>query len=263
MLWVLSKVLTNHGQSTFKYGVQDGWDLRCEQRVGFFRLLRAINQTCFPALLALPPAQFKLIMDSIIWAVKHMMRDITDIGLNLVLETVNNFAAAEPPISNAFFQQFYLSILQDIFFVLTDTDHKSGFKLQSIVLARLFQLVETGKVTAPLFDPATAADPNVTNQQFLRVYTANLLKNAFPHLQSAQVEACVISLCEFHNDPTKFKLSLRDFLIQLKEFSGDNTELFLDEKEAEAQRKAAAEREAAMKIPGMLKPSQIQEDEEL
>ena len=77
------------------------------------------------------------------------------------------------------------------------------------------------------------------------------------------MEACVISLCEFHNDAAKFKLSLRDFLIQLKEFSGDNAELFLDEKEADAQRKAAAEREAAMKIPGMLKPSQIQEDEEL
>jgi exportin-1 len=39
---------------------------------------------------------------------------------------VDNFAAADPGIANAFFQQFFLSILQDIFFVLTDTDHKSG-----------------------------------------------------------------------------------------------------------------------------------------
>lgn len=36
----------------------------------------------FVALLAIPPPQFKLLMDSIIWAIKHTMRDIADIGLN-------------------------------------------------------------------------------------------------------------------------------------------------------------------------------------
>ena len=86
---------------------------------------------------------------------------------------------------------------------------------------------------------------------------------AYLHDISAQVETCIIGLCETHGDIVKFKLTLRDFLIQLKEFSGDNAnELFIDEKEAEAQKKAAAEREQALRIPGMLKPSQI-EDEEL
>ena len=71
-------------------------------------------------------------------------------------------------------------------------------------------------------------------------------------------------MAEYHSDINKFKLSLRDFLVQLKEFAGDNAELYLEEKEAETQRKAQEEREAAMKIPGMLKPSQIQDqDEEL
>lgn len=79
-----------------------------------------------------------------------------------------------------------------------------------------------------------------------------------------QITAFVRNLAEYHSDINKFKLSLRDFLVQLKEFAGDNTELYLEEKEAEAQRKAQEEREAAMKIPGMLKPSQIQDhDEEL
>ena len=52
-------------------------------------------------------------------------------------------------------------------------------------------------------------------------------------------------------------LALRDFLIQLKEFSGDNAELFLEEKEAEQLMKTQTEREQAMRIPGMLKPSQL------
>ena len=196
------------------------------------------------------------------------------------MEVINNFAGADPQVSNAFFQQYFLSIIQDIFYVLTDTDHKSGFKLQSMLLARMFQLVELNQITVPLFDPSQVPDPNMSNSVFLREYTANLLKSAFPHVQkyvphpgslrncmlivlhSAQIQAFVIGLHEYHSDINRFKLALRDFLIQLKEFSGDNAELFLEEKEAEAQQKAQEEREAAMRIPGMLKPSQLEDKDE-
>lgn len=71
-----------------------------------------------------------------------------------------------------------------------------------------------------------------------------------------------MSLGEYHNDINRFKLAVRDFLVQLKEFSGDNADLFLEEKEAEAQRKAEEERETAMRIPGMLKPSQLEDKDE-
>ena len=81
-------------------------------------------------------------------------------------------------------------------------------------------------------------------------------------LCSVQIQQFVIYLGEFHNDINRFKLALRDFLVQLKEFSGDNAELFLEEKELEAQRKAQEEREAAMRIPGMLKPSQLEDKDE-
>jgi exportin-1 len=71
-----------------------------------------------------------------------------------------------------------------------------------------------------------------------------------------------MNLGEYHADINRFKLALRDFLIQLKEFSGDNAELFLEEKEAEQQMKAQTEREQAMRIPGMLKPSQLEDRDE-
>lgn len=109
---------------------------------------------------------------------------ITALNLFTVcMEVINNFAAAEPTVRDAFFSQYFLSILQDILFVLTDTDHKSGFKLQSIVLARMFQLVETGGIPSPLYDPAVASGPDATNALYVREFTANLLTSAFPHLQ--------------------------------------------------------------------------------
>lgn len=141
-------------------------------------------------------------MDSIIWAIKHTMRDIADLGLNcekhrpispdsqtltansiVCLEVINNFASADAAIGNGFFQAYFTSIVQDIFFVLTDTDHKSGFKLQSMLLARMFQLVETSVIQTPLFNPAEMPDPSITNAQYLTSFCENLLKTAFPHVQ--------------------------------------------------------------------------------
>jgi exportin-1 len=68
---------------------------------------------------------------------------------------------------------------------------------------------------------------------------------------------------EHSTDPIKFKFTLRDFLISLKEFSGDNAELYIDEKEAETERKQQEEREMAMRVPGMLKPAQLDDDADL
>lgn len=66
------------------------------------------------------------------------------------------------------------------------------------------------------------------------------------------------------SDPVKFKGTLRDFLISLKEFStDDNAELFIEEKEAEQELKVKEERQAAMRVPGMLKPAQLDDDADL
>lgn len=51
-----------------------------EHRTNFFVLLQAVNNHCFAAFLNIPPAQFKLVLDSIIWAFKHTMRNVADIG---------------------------------------------------------------------------------------------------------------------------------------------------------------------------------------
>ncbi|KAL1923674.1 uncharacterized protein VTP21DRAFT_8654 [Calcarisporiella thermophila] len=229
-----------------------------EHRVAFFKLLQAINKHCFQALLRLSQPQFKLVMDSIVWAFKHTMRDIADTGLQICLELINNFTASEPAIANAFFQSYFLSILQDVFYVLSDTDHKSGFKMQTIVLARLFQLLESGAIQAPLFDPAQVPNPNITNKEFLQEYIVNLLQTAFPHLQLAQIQRFTIGLFQLNNDLNTFKLHVRDFLIQLKEFAGtDNADLFLEEREAELEEKRKLEREYALKVPGMVKPADL------
>lgn len=65
-------------------------------------------------------------IDACLWASKHDNREVEAAGLNMCVELVNNVAETDPATSTAFFQQFFIPILQDTFFVLTDTDHKAG-----------------------------------------------------------------------------------------------------------------------------------------
>lgn len=59
-------------------------------------------------------------------------------------------------------------------------------------------------------------------------------------------------------------MNVRDFLISLKEFADDNADLFVVEKEQEARDKLTAEHERRAKVGGLLKPSEIEaEDDDL
>lgn len=67
----------------------------------------------------------------------------------------------------------------------------------------------------------------------------------------------------YNNDINKFKTTLRDFLISLREFSGDNAELFTEDRELAQQAQKDAELERAKKVGGLLKPAEIDQDDEL
>lgn len=233
-----------------------------EHRVEFFKLLKAINYYCFPALLKLDHRQIKFVIDSCLWAFKHDNRDVEQTGLQMCNELIDNMAEAEPGISTQFFQAFFVTILQDVFFVLTDPDHKAGFKFQTSLLSRMFYLVEVGKIPGPIYADGQAPG-GTPNKDFLQKFTADLLVNAFPNLQSAQVQQFVQSLFSDTNDPTKFKITVRDFLISLKEFSSDNAELFQEDRDQAQQAAKSAELERAKQVGGLLKPADLDQDDEL
>lgn len=55
-----------------------------QHRVAFYELLQQVNAHCFDAFLNIPPAQFKLVFDSIVWAFKHTIRNVADMGLQIL-----------------------------------------------------------------------------------------------------------------------------------------------------------------------------------
>lgn len=82
-------------------------------------------------------------------------------------------------------------------------------------------------------------------------------------LPSTQIAQFIEALFTQSSELARFKLSVRDFLIQLKEFSGDNTDLYAEDRETAQQAAKEAERERAAKVGGLLKPSEIDQDDEL
>ncbi|KAJ1390876.1 Importin-beta, N-terminal domain [Sesbania bispinosa] len=199
--------------------------------------------------------QLKFVMDSIIWAFRHTERNIAETGLNLLLEMLKKFQASE--FCNQFYRTYFLTIEQEIFAVLTDTFHKPGFKLHVLVLQHLFCLAETGALTEPLWDAATNPYPYSNNAAFVREFTIKLLSTSFPNMTAAEVTQFVNGLFESTNDLSTFKTHIRDFLVQSKEFSAqDNKDLYAEEAAAQKER----ERQRMLSIPGLIAPSELQDE---
>ncbi|XP_078432688.1 protein EXPORTIN 1A-like isoform X2 [Wolffia australiana] len=226
-----------------------------EHRLKFFSLLRAIATYCFPALIQLSSQQLKLVMDSINWAFRHTERNIAETGLNLLLEMLKNFQISD--FCNQFHRTYFLTIIQEIFAVLTDTFHKPGFKLHVLILQHLFSLLDSKSLSEPLYDAATVTFPYASNAVFVREYTIKLLSSSFPNMTTAEVTQFVNGLFESRNDLPTFKNHIRDFLVQSKEFSAqDNKELYAEEAAAQRER----ERQRMLSIPGLIAPSELQDE---
>ena len=175
-----------------------------EHRKNFFMLLQAVNQHCFPALLQIQPPQFKLVLDSIIWAFKHTMRDVADIGLEILLKLLQNVRDNQEA-AQSFYQAYYLEIMQHVFAVVTDTSHIAGgtilnwihfsfffsiFNLKfskllgltyhSQILAHMFSLLENSNILVPLAPQVQNPSQNI---EFVQQHVFNLMKSAYPHLQ--------------------------------------------------------------------------------
>ena len=126
----------------------------------------------------------------------------------------------------------------------------------------MFWFVESGKIQEPLYNP-DQAQPGTSNKQFVSQFTATLLQQAFQNLKEAQIQHFVNGLFTLNDDFNRFKTHLRDFLISLREFGDDNQDLYAEEREQEKINAAAAERERASKVGGLIKPADLDQDDEL
>jgi len=230
-----------------------------DHRTNFFLLLQAVNNHCFSSLLAIPAAQFKLVLDSIIWAFKHTMRNVADTGLNILFQLLQNMSKNETACGE-FYRSYYTDILQHIFSVVTDSSHTAGLTMHASILAYMVTLVEQNQVKVSL-DPANPTAPHTDNLAYVKTFVANLLKAAFPHLRDDQIAITVTGMVNLDQDISGFKEHLRDFLVHIREVMGnDDSDLYLEEREAALKTAQEEKRRVQMNVPGILNPHELPEE---
>lgn len=232
-----------------------------EHRVEYYKLLKEIDARSFDALLQLSGEAFQSLINAALWALKHNNREVEENGLFLTIELIENVEKlGSTPFTKAFYENFYFQILSDTFYVLTQPDHKSGFRYQAQLLAQLIHLIQDGVIKDPLYTPDQAPE-GTSNSEFLKQYLGNLLSSAFENLQKDQLVNFLNVLTTVYKDLNKFSGTLRDFLVQIKEFGGDPTDyLFAEDKELEKQEQTRLQREKDLQVAGLIKPSEMDDD---
>ena len=88
------------------------------------------------------------------------MRDVAEIGLEILLKLMQNIREHEAA-AQAFYQSYYIEIMQHVFAVVTDTSHIAGLTYHSQILAHMFSLLENQNIHVPLGPQVTNPAQNV------------------------------------------------------------------------------------------------------
>merc|ERR1712190_249856 len=211
-----------------------------DHRSKFYDLLKAINSHCFPSLFLLSETQLKNYVDSLIWALKHEQPQVAESGLQILSQFLETILSGPPQVYIPFFRQYYFTLLQDILSVLTDTFHKSGLKTQTQILLQLVLAVESQMLQ------------EVAPKQQVMQSLLELICKSFPTMHRSQVETFVLTCFNRARQPAEFQQHIRDFLIQLREWSSNEDVLYEDERQNALKEAQAKDTQFRMQVPGLV-----------
>ena len=181
-----------------------------DHRINFFAFIKAIVDRFFDSLFNIPADQFKTIIDCVIWAFKHEQVTTSEIGLDSLLSIIKNVNDCDIAIINQFYQFYYIRILHDLLFVMTDGMHKATFGIQIQILQILIGILPD--MSANL----DSSGKEENNQQFVYDFILNLLGNGFPNLSAghhAKFQQQIFTVAK--SDKKSFKTCVRDYMISL------------------------------------------------
>ena len=168
---------------------------------------------------------------TILFAMKHEKPDLMELGLE-TMQSLNTLVVTSPDIASVFFERFYVQVVRDLLTLMTDYRHVSGFKLQGQILQQLIQVADCPAVAQKRFLVDLNGNPHQfnSNKEFVIALLIDCISTLFPYLNKVQIEAFVLKLFNFCADWPKFKETLRDLLISMKQHSSSNDEFYQDEK---------------------------------
>ncbi len=67
------------------------------------------------------------------WALKHTMRTISELGLEILQTMLRKFLTCDAQAAQTFYQVYYLETMQHIFAVVAECSHTSGKKRLDLI----------------------------------------------------------------------------------------------------------------------------------
>jgi len=208
--YLVPKILEN--ACTILNSAREDFTSNIDYKVNLLKLILEIIKNCFQVLISIPAEQFKIVLECILWAIRHEMSSIFNSGLESLLILLKNLNV-DQNIANQFYQLYFMHLLQNIIFVITDGLHKSGFKQQTQILASLFQIIATDYITIPLTN-----GQNTNNKEFVYEYIVEELSKNFQTLTKNQTSQYIAQLFNLSSDIEEFKIVLTDYLIRLSRY---------------------------------------------
>ncbi|KAJ3615490.1 hypothetical protein Zmor_016375 [Zophobas morio] len=205
-------------------------------RINFYRLLASVSGHCFQAFVEVTAKHFQLIIDSVVWAMKHAMRNVCESGLNILHHILSGVGSTG--FAQQFYTTYYLTLLGHLLSILTDSTYQHAFdkvpprglfvvtrvviaEQMASILSLMIDAVDAGRIRHPL------SPEHSSNKECVQAYLRETLTVAFPTLHSYTASETIIQqLFTHYADSETFKGVLSDFLVQ--------TKVYEDEREIEA-----------------------------
>jgi len=205
-----------------------------EHRMNFFILLKNLISISFESLFLGQNLSFnKEVIDIITFAINNKTPPMSEMGLETLLillqKVINVKNIGSQNIVDPFFANYFFWLFSDVFHTMVDGFHQNGFKLQVQVCQILMRVLDENVIKENLFDKD---DNNKT--LFLGNLLEDIVKN-FRNIKRTQGEALCLAMINNCRDDRKFKSVMRDFLVSLKSFIGNNETLWEEEKRKELE----------------------------
>ncbi|MEN2496552.1 MAG: Exportin-1 [Marteilia pararefringens] len=181
-----------------------------DHRLQIFRIVKCLVKCHYETLLAIPQNDFRLIIDTIIFALSHVLVNILELGLE-VLTMLLEQIVWDVSRAQIFYRHFLILILHHLLLLITDSAFRNSLGSHAEIFCLLIQKVESGFIFVPL-DVTSADDAtllNIIKQQQTQIDASfvnnrnghgdgeTYSHNSLPNLASSDV---IVSNIKFLND---------------------------------------------------------------
>ena len=239
--------------------IKDDFQSFPEHRMNFFILLKSLISNSFESLFRAQNLSFnKDVIDTITFAINHRNPQMSETGLEtllILLQKVITVGVIDlQNIVDPFFSNYFSIIFNDVFNTMTDGFHQNGFKLQVKVIQLMIRIIDEKKISEGLFMQGE------NNKTFFLKKLLNDILQSFKNITQVQGETFCLAMFNTCNDEHKFKTVMRDFLVSLKSFIGNNEALWEEERKKELELAKQLEQQKRAFLPGPQYDQQINAD---